>query len=94
MFDMSDEDYRLLLDILHKYLAGCKVYAFGSRVTGNNHRWSDLDLYIEGDTPVSPELKEKLSESDLPIFIDVIDLREITQEFKETIMKSKRVLVV
>lgn len=71
--------------IFHECLVGCKVYAFGSRVTGNNHRWSDLDLYIEDDNPVSPELKEKLSESNIPIFIDVIDSREITPEFKAII---------
>ncbi|HWQ65118.1 MAG TPA: nucleotidyltransferase domain-containing protein [Methanospirillum sp.] len=50
MFDLSDGDYGLLLDILHEYLPGCRVYAFGSRVKGNNHRWSDLDLFIEGTT--------------------------------------------
>jgi uncharacterized protein len=94
MFDMSDEDYQLLLDILREYLSGCKVYAFGSRVNGNNHQWSDLDLYIEGDNPISPDLKEKLSESDLPIFVDVIDTHEITPEFRDIIIKSKQVLVL
>jgi len=94
MFDLSDEDYQLLLGILNEHLSGCRVYAFGSRVKGDHHPWSDLDLYIEGDKAISSELKEALSESDIPIFVDLIDSKEVSQEFRETLTKSGMVLVV
>ncbi|WP_319580075.1 nucleotidyltransferase domain-containing protein [uncultured Methanospirillum sp.] len=93
MFDLSDEEYQLLLGILNEHLSGCRVYAFGSRVKGDHHPWSDLDLYIESDKAISSELKEALSESDIPIFVDLIDSQEVSPEFRETLTKVGMVLV-
>nr|WP_319538390.1 nucleotidyltransferase domain-containing protein [uncultured Methanospirillum sp.] len=69
------------------------MYAFGSRVKGEHHPWSDLDLYIEDDKAISSELKGVLSESDIPIFVDLIDSQEVSPEFRETLTKSGMVLV-
>lgn len=93
MLNLTDEDYQTLQDILHSYLSRSKVYAFGSRVSGRNHQWSDLDLYIEGENPVSSELKEALSESDLSIFVDIVDSHMISPTFRDTLMKSEIVLI-
>jgi len=93
MFDLS-EDYQLLLGILNEHLSGCRVYAFGSRVKGDHYPWSDLDLNIESDKVISSELKEALSDSDLPIFVDLIDSKEVSQEFRKTLTKVGMVLVV
>ena len=93
MFNLSDEDFQLLLDILTAHLSECQVYAFGSRVQGTNHQWSDLDLNIEGKDPVSSELKEALSESDLPISVDIVDSCSITPAFKKTLKDSKMVRI-
>ena len=56
--------------ILRKCSPGCEVRAFGSRIDGSARKYSDLDLAVVGDGPLSFEtmgkLKEAFSESDLP----------------------------
>ena len=98
MIDLDDEDYHELVDILHTHLKGCKVYAFGSRVRGNNQQFSDVDLYIEGDDQIQIEtlldLREALSESNLPVFIDLVDNHAISEEFALVLEKSEKILIM
>jgi predicted nucleotidyltransferase len=66
---------------LAAHVSGLEVRAFGSRVAGNAKPWSDLDLAI-----VSPErldlttlayLRDDLTESDLPIAVDIVEWRDL-----------------
>ena len=62
---------------------------FGSRVTGGARRYSDLDLVVvgssESDGRVLGRLKEALSESDLPIRVDVLDWHGVSAAFRRVI---------
>ena len=64
--------------ILRQYVPEREVRAFGSRVTGGNRPFSDLDIAICGDEPVDDAalfgLREALEASDLPINVDVVPL--------------------
>jgi predicted nucleotidyltransferase len=40
-----------------------KLFAFGSRVTGSNKEYSDLDLIIDSPTPMSLEQRAVLNEN-------------------------------
>jgi predicted nucleotidyltransferase len=79
----------LTLDIPEKYLAQVKallhaqiphveVWAYGSRVNGDGHAASDLDLVLRNlrdphlATGALGDLKEAFIESNLPIRVDVI----------------------
>ena len=62
-----------------------KIYAFGSRAKGNAHKYSDVDLLIDGPIPLSlqklAELETLLDESDLPFRVDIVDARRSDPAF-------------
>ena len=68
----------MVRDILQQYVPEREVRAFGSRVTGGNRPFSDLDIAISGGAPPDDatlfDLREALEESDLPINVDVVPL--------------------
>ncbi len=85
--DLQPADRAILRDVLDTCLpAGVRVWAFGSRVTGSARRYSDLDLAVEADQKVPfdvlSRLAEALSESDLTIKVDVVDLKAIDPAFR------------
>lgn len=60
--------------ILAQTLPNTTVWAFGSRVTGKAKQWSDLDLVLfsnDMDWQGLERIKDRFSESNLPIMVDV-----------------------
>ncbi len=60
--------------ILAQSLPNTTVWAFGSRVTGKAKQWSDLDLVLfsnDMDWQGLERIKDRFSESNLPIMVDV-----------------------
>lgn len=89
---LSEEDFGIVTRILSTHLPGRPVYAFGSRACGKAGRRSDLDLAVGGEAPLSLRqralLKEDFEESDLSIFVDVLDLHAITPDFHRRIQRD------
>lgn len=89
MLDLSPEQLQLTREILRNRVPGLPVWAFGSRVTGNARKYSDLDLAVGGDKPlplaVLTELENDFSESDLGFRVDVLDWASASEEFKAAI---------
>lgn len=96
MIDLPDPDRATVKNLLSRHLPDCKFYAFGSRVRGTAHRFSDLDIAIESDRPIETRLLESLrdalSESDLPILVDLVDLSKVGDTFRKRIDESKEPL--
>ena len=67
--------------ILQKHVPHYSVWAFGSRAKWTAKPYSDLDLAIIPDKPlsldVSASLSEDFSESDLPWKVDVVDVVDV-----------------
>ena len=66
--------------------AGVKIQVFGSRVTGIRLKpHSDLDLLIVGPEKLPllllGDLREALSESDLPFSVDIVEAQYTDPEF-------------
>jgi predicted nucleotidyltransferase len=85
--DLSEAELAIVRDILRTHLTPeTRVWVFGSRATATARRYSDLDLALEGDKPLSTDvlgdIAEALSESDLPYKVDVIDLRSVDPAFR------------
>ena len=97
MIDLDPASLVLVKQILKKHLPGATVKAFGSRVTGKAKPYSDLDLVIIDDKPISIKkmnaLKFEFSNSDLPILIDIIDWHAISKSFREKIEGDCEVVV-
>jgi predicted nucleotidyltransferase len=88
--DLLQEDLAILLGVLRACLPpGTRVWVFGSRATGAARRYSDLDLALLGDERLDLDmlrrLQEALSESDLTIKVDVVDLCAVDPAFRRRI---------
>ncbi|MGV4878130.1 nucleotidyltransferase family protein [Acetobacter indonesiensis] len=87
--DITPEERAIVLRILNDIVPDREVRAFGSRVTGKAKPFSDLDLAIMGDEPLSLEtrarLEEAFSESELPWKVDVLDWALSDQKFRKLI---------
>jgi predicted nucleotidyltransferase len=88
--DLSPAELSIVREILRSHLPpGTRAWVFGSRATASARRYSDLDLAIEGEKPLSldvmGDMAEALSESDLPCKVDVIDLRSVDPAFRALI---------
>ena len=72
------------------------VWAFGSRVRGNAKKFSDLDLAILGEVPLSPDvqaaLAEEFDEPDLAIKVDLLDWATTAEAFREIIRREHRTI--
>ena len=81
----------MVREILQRHVPERAVLAFGSRVTGSNRPFSDLDIAIVGDTPLDDttlfSLREALEESDLPINVDVVQLSLAGPHIEEAVAK-------
>ena len=89
MHDLSPAHLRITRKILQDRVPDLPVWVFGSRVTGKARKYSDLDLAIGGEQPLSfallAELEHDFTESDLDFRVDIIDWTSVNDEFKAAI---------
>ncbi len=88
---LIDSKYlEVLQNIFKEYCPGAQVYAYGSRVSGKAHSGSDLDLTIKNFPPEKYlfELKEIISESNIPFLVDINIFENLPQSFKDEIEKN------
>ena len=66
-----------------------QVFAFGSRVSGNPRKYSDIDLAIALPQPLGlrklRQLKDAFEDSDLPICVDIVDWSMADEDFKAAV---------
>ena len=81
---------KIVLDQLKAYRA--KVYLFGSQATGNARLYSDIDIAVLPlqSLPIHAlsEIREKLEESDVVREVDVLDLTESDEAFRQRVEKE------
>ena len=96
--DITPEERAIVLRILNEIVPDREVRAFGSRVTGKAKPFSDLDLAIMGDEPLSLEtrawLEEAFSESELPWKVDILDWALSDIGFKENFCNKMQLFKV
>lgn len=89
---LNQRDWYELLRILKSCVPDYTVWAFGSRVTGTAKPYSDLDIAIITDQPLSMEclatIKDAFDESDLPVRVDVVDWAATSDSFREIIKQN------
>ena len=89
----------MLLALLREHLPGIEVWAYGSRVNGQSHDGSDLDLVLR-----SPDLQEipigrvgdfweALRESNIPFLVEARDWARLPEGFHREIERGYVVLV-
>lgn len=98
MTALSPADLATLRAVLARHLpAGAHVAVFGSRAGPQAGRTSDLDLAIDAGGPLEgailADLREALSETDLPYPVDVVDVRVVSADFATRIRQTWRPLL-
>ncbi len=77
-----------LRTIFSQYVPNATVWAYGSRVQGDAHSGSDLDLAI---SPLKNEnidiatLKAALIESNIPFLLDIFEFHRLPKSFQDEI---------
>lgn len=89
---MVSEKYKiLLLDIMCAHAPQAKVYLFGSRATGDHGDRSDIDLAIDAgcELPiyVLGNLRDSVRDSNIPYFVDVVDMHVVDDTMKRAILE-------
>lgn len=91
--DIAPEHLAIVQAVLKKNVPRRVVWAFGSRVKGTAKPYSDLDLAVVGDTPLSwvelAGLVDDFSNSDLPWKVDIVDWANTSEEFRKVILARK-----
>ena len=79
-----------------EYIPTYEVRAFGSRVKWTAKDYSDLDLAVVGNEPLSlrqrGQLADAFEESNLPIRVDVLDWQSISERFRQVILEKYEVI--
>lgn len=95
---LRDKDREKLIAIFSGVDTAFEVWAYGSRVNGDAHDGSDLDLVIR--TPdlqklpvdVFLLLKDKIQHSTIPIIVELFDWAGLPESFHRNIMARHEVL--
>lgn len=96
LLDIRADHLKMVQETLAKLVPNREVWAFGSRAKWLAKEYSDLDLCIVGETPLSFRtlglLEEAFDESDLPYKVDVVDWATTSDSFRK-IIERERVVV-
>ncbi len=97
---LRDKDRKLILNITQKiFKTPIKLWAYGSRVNGEAHDMSDLDLVVISldnqkiDIDELISFKEALRDSNIPMLTQVMDWNRIPKSFHQNILENYEVLV-
>src|ERR1700733_6138168 len=92
--NLQPQHLPVLLDVLKTHVPEAEVWAYGSRVNGGSHDGSDLDLVVRNPAGLDqPQkrlgaLREALSESNLPMLVEVLDWARIPENFRQEIERQ------
>jgi uncharacterized protein len=85
---------KTLLQLLREYTPEAEVWAYGSRVNGDGHECSDLDLVLRNPSDLKKpvegffDLKEALEASNIPFFVDIHDWAYLPESFHQEISRE------
>ena len=95
---LSARHRALIESLLQKHLPDVEVWAYGSRVNGQSHDGSDLDLALRGPgleripTGVLGDFEDALRESTIPFLVEAHDWAWLPEEFHQEIERTHVVL--
>lgn len=94
--DLSSQDLQEVLQILNFCLPAVEVRAFGSRTKGTARPYSDLDLALMTQHPLSlaqtANLREAFDEAAIAFKVDFLDWASTSESFREIIFAGSVVI--
>ena len=93
---MHERDWASVRRILREQIPDTEVWAFGSRARRQARPYSDLDLALITQRPLSLEQLANIAyafeSSDLPIRVDLVDWAAASEAFRAIIARDKVVV--
>lgn len=94
--EISPAHWAIVADILRRHVPHKTVWAFGSRARFAAKPYSDLDLAIVGEAPLSlsalAALEHDFTESALPFRVDIVDWATTGENFRDKIRQTHTVV--
>ncbi len=87
-----------ILRILGKYLdlSRCHIFFFGSRVIGSGDERSDIDVGIQGESPVPVavlgSIQEEIEDLNTLYKIDIVDFATVSDSFREVALQQTQII--
>ncbi len=88
---LRTEYLQMLVDIFNSYCPKAEIWAYGSRIKGEAHEGSDLDLVIKNFNSPNKniyDLRTLINDSDIPIIVEIVDFNNVPASFQEEILKD------
>lgn len=89
---LEDAYKKLLINIIDKQLPGCQIWLFGSRARKTNKPGADIDIAVDAGRILTSQeifnIMETIEESPLPVFVDIVDIRNVSEDFLNQITKD------
>ena len=88
---IKPQHLQMLIYIFNSYCPKAEIWAYGSRVGGDAHEGSDLDLAVKNFNDENKnifDLKNLISGSDIPFLTDVLEYDSIPPSFQKEIEKN------
>ncbi|QQR80379.1 MAG: nucleotidyltransferase domain-containing protein [Deltaproteobacteria bacterium] len=91
---INSSDLDKVKQVVEKYFISIDgdLFLFGSQATGQQTRISDYDIGYFADENLNPtqreNLREELENLDIPVKVDLINFKEVTDDFKEIALKK------
>lgn len=96
-FGLTPSQYKYITENVVSPLVelGLKIYCFGSRARGDYHKFSDLDLMIEGESSekaqrLKSQIEEQLSNENFPYKVDLVFIGEYADSYKKSYDQDRR----
>ena len=94
MIDAPATALTTVLGTLSRHVPDREIRVMGSRASGPAKPFSDLDLVVMGDEPLSlrarGELRDAFDESNLPFAIDIIEWASSSAAFRRVIAERAK----
>ena len=92
---IREQDKKRIISLANEiFKQPLSVLAYGSRVNGEAHDTSDLDLVLKTDDESRVDIndfvafKEALQNSNIPIIVQVLDWQRVPKNFHESILDN------
>lgn len=88
---IEPEYLKMLTDIFDRYCPNAEIWAYGSRIKGEAHSGSDLDLVVKNFNSEDAklfELKALINESNIPFIVDIHEFNQLPKSFQDEIKKE------
>ncbi len=91
----EDKYLQEIVNIANKFFEGknVKFFIFGSSL--NKAHFGDVDLGVIGDVSDKElsTLKETFENSAIPYFVDVINFKEVSEEFRDNVLNNRAIWI-